>query len=146
MTTVGYGDINGSFSLITKSYVMFAQFIGILSFALIKDRVFNSKHQNTVNDLVNRASDDMINYLNSLNTLRKNIDIDADLIDETIDYVQNSQRYSTRVSLYESEFWNSLSINLQNRLFMQVMGRTVSRFNFFFNDYNLRNFAPKQFI
>jgi hypothetical protein len=146
MTSVGYGDRSGFPVDFLMGFVMFAQFAGILSFSLIKFNVFNTKSKISVNDLVTEIGEQMTDYLNSLNTIRKDVNIRQEYMDEALEYVQNSERYSTRVPLHLSNFWNNLPSNLQSQLFNVILGKTVKRFEFFFHDYNLGNHTSQAFI
>ena len=112
MTAVGYGDRSGYGNDVLMLYVSLTQFIGILSFSIIKYQVFSTKVQISVNDLVTKIGEEMTNYLNNLNTIRRDANINQELMDEALEYVKNSERYSTRVPLHYSEFWNNLSVNL----------------------------------
>ena len=71
MTAVGYGDKSGFGTDYTMLYIMLIQFAGILCFSLIKFNVFNTVSEVTVNDLVTQIGEEMKEYLNNLNRIRK---------------------------------------------------------------------------
>ena len=58
-----------------------------------------------MNDLVTQIGEEMKEYLNSLNRIRKDENINQEIIEEALDYVTNSERYSTRLPLHFSHFW-----------------------------------------
>ena len=114
MTTVGYGEYNGSNNK-ERIFLCIIMFFGLAMFTIIVNQTLNRREQTKVEDLVSDSNENIVNYLYNLSKRRKNISLDGDIYQDCKQAIEENLRYSTRET-FKNEFWTTLTPQIKNKI------------------------------
>lgn len=72
--------------------------------------------------------------------------ISDQMFDDTILYITNSRRESTKKSFHENNYYNNMPVKLRQRLVSVALNKLISKFKYFFNNYEDGVYASKNFV
>ena len=109
MSTIGYGDIK-PYGKYERLFVIIVEFTVLLIFSLIKYEAFKiwSRRENNVNNLIADYSDNFSTYLERLSRARsfqQGIHLDNEIWDQTLEYLENTLRFSTKAAFKYNTYW-----------------------------------------
>ena len=137
VTTVGYGEVK-PISLVGRIYIMFVQFFGILIFTEYKVAISNIQagQEQSVDQLVLNKTADIMSYMYDISKFMhgKKSKIDGKIYDDTLLYIEEGIRYSTKATFKSNKFWKLLPPKLKDKLVMATLNKQIHRMRFFFED------------
>jgi hypothetical protein len=100
----------------------------------------------TVLDVIDNKVQDITMYLQRIDKV-KNDSLDAEIYDETVEYVKKSYLYGVIQSLHgENKFYKTLTPELKKKLVFTLLSNYYQKLFFFFNDNIDQNYAELIFV
>ena len=110
ITTIGYGDYkafndNHAVWLPEMCYLYFVTLLGIFLFTTVTHQIFNYEQLKTVNEIVKKTVTSMEEYMYDISKARKDRFLGLDVIEESLEHMEEFIRCSTRFHFENSHFY-----------------------------------------
>ena len=140
MTTVGFGD-NKGMNESERIFLSIIMFFGLAMFTIIVNQVMSIRKVLKVEDLVAASNDNIIDYIYNLSMRRTTISLHGEIYQASMQAIEENLRYSTKET-FKSEFWRTLTPQIQNKIVNQCLFMQAHKLRFYFNDFENHIAAP----
>ena len=140
MTTVGFGD-NKGMNESERIFLSIIMFFGLAMFTIIVNQVMSIRKVLKVEDLVAASNDNIIDYIYNLSKRRNTISLHGEIYQASMQAIEENLRYSTKET-FKSEFWRTLTPQIQNKIVNQCLFMQAHKLRFYFNDFENHIAAP----